>query len=286
MKYSIITINFNNKEGLRKTIESVIHQTFRDFEYIIIDGASTDGSKQLIEEYSNDIDYWVSEKDNGIYNAMNKGIKVSHGEYLIFMNSGDCFFNTQILERTIPYLHDEIVHGKMYDCSRQVPFYTPSKTPTMYFFYTGSLQHQACFFKRELFKDSLYDEHYKIVSDWKFFIEKIIFQNCTFSLIPFNIALYEGNGISATQKNTDAEERREVLTQILPPRIIADYERFKGKESPVLDLIPSFNRTYRLEKTIVIVIKIILRLYHLSLPLKKILSTLKHKTSQIEHHDI
>lgn len=81
-KFSIITINYNNKEGLRKTIESVVGQSFRDFEYIIIDGGSTDGSIEVIKEYAGKVDYWVSEPDKGIYHAMNKGVLQAHGEYL------------------------------------------------------------------------------------------------------------------------------------------------------------------------------------------------------------
>ena len=84
-KFSIITINYNNKEGLRKTIESVVGQSFRDFEYIIIDGGSTDGSIEVIKEYAGKVDYWVSEPDKGIYHAMNKGVLQAHGEYLNFM---------------------------------------------------------------------------------------------------------------------------------------------------------------------------------------------------------
>ena len=98
MKYSIITVNYNNKEGLRKTIESVVRQTYRDFEFIVIDGGSTDGSTDILKEYDEQINYWVSEKDSGIYNAMNKGIKKSIGDYLIFMNSGDCFYQNDVLE--------------------------------------------------------------------------------------------------------------------------------------------------------------------------------------------
>ena len=98
MKYSIITVNYNNKEGLRKTIESVISQTFRDFEYIVIDGGSSDGSAELLKEYSDKITYWVSEPDKGIYNGMNKGIAKATGDYLNFMNSGDCFYDQQVLK--------------------------------------------------------------------------------------------------------------------------------------------------------------------------------------------
>ena len=103
MKYSIITVNYNNKEGLRRTIESVIHQTFHDYEFIIIDGGSTDGSMDVLKEYDAQINYWVSEPDSGIYNAMNKGIAKAKGEYLNFMNSGDCFYTADVLEKVSLY---------------------------------------------------------------------------------------------------------------------------------------------------------------------------------------
>jgi glycosyltransferase involved in cell wall biosynthesis len=97
MKLSIITINYNNAEGLKRTIESVTGQTFRDFEYIVIDGGSTDGSTDVINEYADHISYWVSELDKGIYNAMNKGVAAAHGEYCNFLNSGDIYYNNEIL---------------------------------------------------------------------------------------------------------------------------------------------------------------------------------------------
>ena len=114
MKYSIITVNFNNKEGLRKTIESVIHQSFCDFEYIVIDGGSTDGSMDIIKEYESHINYWVSEPDKGIYNAMNKGILKAQGDYINFMNSGDCLYDNNVLNNTLPYLTADIVYGRLF----------------------------------------------------------------------------------------------------------------------------------------------------------------------------
>ena len=164
MNYSIITINYNNIDGLRKTIESVVRQSFKDFEYIVIDGGSTDGSAELIKEHQDCIDYWVSEPDNGIYNAMNKGIKAAHGEYINFLNSGDCFYNNGVLEDTLQHLKADIVHGKMYDQSKGKLPYLIDRTPTMHYLYESSMQHPASFFRRELFKDSLYDENYRIVS--------------------------------------------------------------------------------------------------------------------------
>ena len=98
MKYSIITINYNNCDGLEKTIQSVINQSYQNFEFIIIDGGSTDSSVEVIKKYSNKIDYWISEPDKGIYHAMNKGIIQAHGEYLNFMNSGDLFYDNDVLK--------------------------------------------------------------------------------------------------------------------------------------------------------------------------------------------
>ena len=95
---SIITVNFNDKIGLERTLESVFSQNFRNFEYLVIDGGSNDGSKELLEKNSEKINYWVSEPDKGIYNAMNKGISFAKGEYLIFLNSGDHLKNENSLE--------------------------------------------------------------------------------------------------------------------------------------------------------------------------------------------
>ena len=114
MKYSIITINYNNKDGLKKTIESVINQSCKDFEYIIIDGGSTDGSVDVIRQYADRINYWISEPDKGVYNAMNKGVAQAHGEYLNFMNSGDCFSDNSVLENIAHSLCSyDIVTGKV-----------------------------------------------------------------------------------------------------------------------------------------------------------------------------
>ena len=120
MTLSIITINYNNLEGLRKTIDSVISQTWHDFEWIIIDGGSTDGSKELIEETAkqlassdfNPLSYWCSEPDKGIYNAMNKGVAVAKGQYCIFMNSGDCFYDKNVVKDIIEAnISEDIVTG-------------------------------------------------------------------------------------------------------------------------------------------------------------------------------
>lgn len=259
MRYSIITINYNNREGLQKTIESVVNQSYKDFEYIVIDGGSTDGSREVIEDFTDYISYWESEPDKGIYNAMNKGIKAAHGDYLNFMNSGDCFYDNNVLSTILPHLGADIVTGKSINEDYSARPFHVSEHPTMVQFYNNTVDHQASFISRNLFRGSLYDENYQIVSDWKFYVEKIIFQNCSFSLMPVLVAICQNGGISEVRKDLDAEERKDVLQKMFPPRVLEDFERFKDKESPMLDLIPQFNRTYRLQKVIITMVKAILK---------------------------
>ena len=97
MKLSIITVNYNDAEGLERTIKSVMSQSFKDFEFIIIDGGSTDASVDVIKKYENNIDYWVSETDGGIYQGMNKGLRQAQGEYVNFMNGGDSYYSPDVL---------------------------------------------------------------------------------------------------------------------------------------------------------------------------------------------
>lgn len=228
MKYSIITVNFNNKEGLRKTIESVIHQTFRDFEYIIIDGGSTDGSVDVLKEYDSQIDFWISEPDGGIYQGMNKGIKKATGEYLNFMNSGDCFYSELVLQH-INNLHltsDMIVgHDFHYNSKTQQGFSTilPPRI-SMLTFYVQTLPHQSTFFKRELFYDTLYDESLRIVADIKFYIQKICVEGCSVEKIDEIICKREPDGISKSYNERRIAEHQATIAEFLPAGAIEDYK--------------------------------------------------------------
>jgi glycosyltransferase involved in cell wall biosynthesis len=113
-KLSIITINYNNADGLQKTIKSVISQTFKNFEYIIIDGHSSDKSIDVIKENENYFAYWCSEKDRGIYDAQNKGIQKAKGDYLLFLNSGDCLENEKVLEKVFALTpKEDLLYGEL-----------------------------------------------------------------------------------------------------------------------------------------------------------------------------
>lgn len=241
MKLSIITINYNNSIGLERTIRSVISQTFTDYEYIVIDGGSTDGSVDIIKKYADNIDFWVSEPDKGIYNAMNKGTQKAHGEYCNYLNSGDTYSDSDSL---LSIFHDSPDTDIITGCHEENGAYNIGKNGiTMLSLYKWSIDHQASFIRRSLCQKYPYDERYKIVSDWKFFIECLIFNNCTFSFIDKEIIKTELGGISRTQPEIDRQERRTVLEELLPPRILADYDYLAPADSPLLKLTPALNNT-------------------------------------------
>ena len=234
MRYSIITINYNNKEGLEHTIKSVINQTFKDFEYIIIDGGSTDGSVDIIKQYADNINYWVSEKDKGVYNAMNKGVAQAKGDYLVFMNSGDCFHSPDVLDALKEYQED-IICGKVLKGNAQKPSGPKRTTITLVDLMRGSLPHQAMFIKRELMVKHPYDEKYKILSDWKFCIESLVFDNCSFRNSDVIVADYDTSGISTNSHGLLPKEREIILNELFPPRILADYQRLAPVDDELLD---------------------------------------------------
>ena len=208
MTFSIITINYNNKIGLLRTIDSVLSQKVTDYEFIIIDGGSTDGSVEVIKQIAKKITYWVSEKDDGIYNAMNKGVAQAHGKYCIFMNSGDCFHSPDVLSTVAGYQEDFIC-GKVYKGDSTIPFGHNKPTISLVDLMRGSLPHQAMFIKRELLVKHPYDESYKIVSDWKFCIQAIIIDNCSFRNIDIIIADYDTNGISTNSNGLLPKEKKD-----------------------------------------------------------------------------
>jgi len=209
MKLSVITINFNNRNGLEKTILSIINQTYNSIEYIVIDGGSTDGSVEIIKQYAPEIDYWISERDAGIYNAMNKGIVKATGDYLLFMNSGDSLVDCFVLEKFTSFeFSEDIVYGNVYFTggSEKSAWCPPAKL-TFNHFVENSIPHQASFIKRKLFNTvGLYDEQLKISSDWKFFLDAIIKFKCTYKKVELYIADFDVNGLSNNSALVESEK--------------------------------------------------------------------------------
>ena len=237
MHLSLITINRNNAPGLEKTLRSVAAQTSKEFEYIVVDGASTDGSVEVIKRYESTFAHlkWVSEPDKGIYNAMNKGIRMASGDYIQILNSADCLTAPDVTERMLAALEQSgnpsIFYGNMVKCfpdgRRMVDKCFAGQEITMLGMYTGTLNHDPAYIRRDLFdKYGYYDESLKVVSDWKWYLQAIILGGEKPQYVDLDVTLFDMTGISETNKELDKEERKKVLEQLLPKTILADYEHY------------------------------------------------------------
>lgn len=229
-KLSIITINYNNLDGLKRTVESVVNQTWQEFEYIIIDGGSTDGSAEYIASQSENIDYWVSEPDKGIYNAMNKGIAKATGEYLLFLNSGDELYDLEILDKNNIAVHTEdfVYFDIFLFFSTETKIHQYPELLNFESFMFGSLGHPTTFIKRDLFyKIGYYDESLKIVSDWKFFMIAILKYGCSSRKVNKTLSKFYMDGISSNNVEDVILERQKVLVEYFPERLrLMELERF------------------------------------------------------------
>ncbi len=218
MTLSIITINYNNKDGLRKTIESAVSQTADRCEYIIIDGASTDGSADIIREYAEHpvygkrISYWVSESDTGIYNAMNKGTNRASGDYCIFLNSGDYLADTTTLENLLPQLDgstDIYYTDACYtENSSERKVITYPEYIDVNFFISGTLNHQNTVIKRQTLTESGgYNEDYRICADWLFFLSAAWKRKAVYRRLDGFISIYNRDGISSSPETASARDK-------------------------------------------------------------------------------
>ena len=252
MKLSIITINYNDATGLAKTLKSVADQHIPDgfeLEHIIVDGGSTDGSVEVIRDYAT-IHHtlytirWVSEKDKGVYNAMNKGIRMATGDFIQILNAGDILASSDVLAKMFDFVKRYTVHrpeaatpyienagifygnmirqradGTIEGKSGQVPY-------SLLNYFTSTMNHDCCWMKRSLFEEyGLYDENLKIVSDWKWFLQAIGLGHVKPVYVDIDMTIFDTTGISERNLGLRNEERRKVLEDVLPPAVLADYDK-------------------------------------------------------------
>ncbi|WP_198174942.1 glycosyltransferase family 2 protein [Spirosoma arboris] len=243
-KLSIITINYNNAQGLRKTIESVVSQENPDYEYIVIDGNSTDDSVVVIEQYADQITYWASESNRGIYGNMNQGIQEATGEYCLFLNSGD-WLVPGALNRILPLCKNfDIFYCNTYlsyTITRTKELRYP-KELTLFSFYKRNINHQSTLIKTSLFDTyGLYNEKNRVHSDYEFWIKAIIMGNCSCKHLDDFLAYYDMNGISSKPNPSSQAELLKILNTYVPPRILADYQYWLGdnKVSKVIHWLKS-----------------------------------------------
>jgi len=212
---TVVTVVYNSVDLLKKTIQSVTEQSFTSFEYIIIDGGSVDGSVELIKQHENSLSAWVSEKDSGIYNAMNKGINLAKGKWICFTNSGDVFANNNVLEKTSSFMNTapetDVFYGNIFVQSNNGELKERIASPPcnkhrMYFC------HQSAFVKTTLIQKNLFDEKYKMSADFKFF-KKCYLNNYKFCNMNFPIVVYDTSGISNTNRKAGIKENISVIKE-------------------------------------------------------------------------
>ena len=236
MKLSIITINYNNAAGLKKTLDSVAFQTYTDFEHIIVDGASTDGSVDIIREYENTLASrlsplasrlkWLSEPDTGIYNAMNKGVRLAKGEYTLMLNSGDYLVDENVIGKVLPLLDGtDIIQGNTIEDINDKKFRNRGYGKSDIDFFDvmkGFFLHQASFCRRDMFdKYGMFDESYRIIGDTKFFMICLGKENASFKYVDVDVANYDIHGISA-ENNGEWARLRMVERQKMREELYSD----------------------------------------------------------------
>ncbi len=215
-KISIITVNRNNLQGLARTIESIKSQTFRNFEHIIIDGASTDGSLDLIQKRKESFSYWISEADNGIYDAMNKGIKRASGEYCIFLNSGDMFSGKKVLEKIfVKPLYADILYGDVilsYDNGRLERKSYPERLEKCFLAFETICHQTTIYLTKYIQEIGGYDLNYKICADYAL-LARSVYENKLIQHVSVFISVYDMTGTANDPKNSTLITKERSLIQ-------------------------------------------------------------------------
>ena len=197
-KFSVVTVCYNESSLIAETCESIVSQKYKNFEWIVIDGGSTDGTLQVLKEYEGSIDCLVSEQDSGIYNAMNKGAALATGDYLIFMNGGDSFANADVLDVVAECPSGDIIVGQLEFASESDVRTFPLQLPAGYLL-RHMLPHQATFFHRAIFERfGYFDESFIIAGDYEFFVRIIVKNKASYHYIPKVLAVFSGGGISSS----------------------------------------------------------------------------------------
>ncbi|HMO33790.1 MAG TPA: glycosyltransferase family 2 protein [Saprospiraceae bacterium] len=222
---SIITINYNNYDGLSATMNSVINQDYSNIQYIVIDGGSNDGSVELIKEYSDRLYYWVSENDKGIFHAQNKGVSIATGDFILILNSGDSLVKNDSVSSVVKYLDEgiQIAACDLFfsDRGRKYKKVSPESVSVSYFL-NHVLYHPGLLVSKEVYKKyGLYDESLKLTADWEFCMRTAGIAGCSYKHIPVVLSIFDMSGISSQQSTSKDQEieRQSVLKKYFPETV-------------------------------------------------------------------
>lgn len=238
MILSIITINWNNADGLEKTMRSVVKQNEKEFEYVVVDGGSTDESVEVIKKYALQREIvWSSERDNGIYNGMNKGIQKARGEYIMILNSGDYLADDNVVGCLLKSIESDgypsVYYGniiKIWPDGKTLIDHQIGGEISMISFYSGTLNPDGAMIKKSLFeKYGYFDENMKICSDWAWLMNVLALHGETSKRCSINTIYFDMTGVSEGGEKslkTIKSERRQVLEKALPAAVLADYDKY------------------------------------------------------------
>lgn len=233
IKISIVTICFNEAETIEKTIKSVLEQTYNNIEYIIIDGKSTDNTEDIILNYANKIDLYISEPDEGIFDAQNKGIKFATGEYVLILNAGDRLANKNVIEKTVNQISGEdILYGDVIFEMTDNSYYRKNspKEITYINMFAESIPHPSTLYKRIIFDITGYfDKKYKLSADYDHFLKSVFEYKLTYKYVNFPISVFNLEGVSSSSDNKKLfdDERNNIQQKYFPENILKFLNLFK-----------------------------------------------------------
>ncbi|PHS09006.1 MAG: glycosyl transferase [Kordia sp.] len=266
---SIITINYNDAQGLKKTMDSVLRQTYANFEYIVIDGNSTDTSVAQIKTYTDNRLHWISESDSGIYNAMNKGISKATGEFLLFLNSGDFLISNSVLDTVIQKLNTSysfISCNLLLDGEIRRKREHPNSLSFSYLV-SSTLSHPSTFIKREMFvKYGMYNEKNKVISDWEFFLKALGLNGESFQKINETLTVFDMNGISSSNDNIKLiiAEKEAVFQKYLAAIYTSEFDVFNfnnfKKPSKRIKLLMKIEKSPFIRKVTTVILMVLSKL--------------------------
>lgn len=248
--FSVITVTFNCVDVLEETILSVINQTYKERELIIIDGGSTDGTLTIVDKYRESIAYFISEPDNGIYDAMNKGIRAAKGSWLNFLNAGDAYVDENVLKTLFSSTEfdDTLVYGDIYiqKLNGEREYRKAIKVEGDAQLKQGmKICHQAIFYHRDIIQ--FYDASLKLKAEWKHLIETVRYPKFKPKKVKLPIVSYRLGGMGAVLHNLNRREMRQVFKEMygLPEYIKAYPYFFELKlRSIIKDLLQLLNISY------------------------------------------